>query len=186
MRITNGKPSFRCSFPREETIEYNSPVIEVSSSLLLPSPVDDRLLRAGDVSRLSVKSLRTGVECAGVALLSSDSNVSLTYSSGISSGIELPWDRVFMSTSGIELSRDLSDWSCDLSRVGILSSSATELSLALRSWPCDRAALMDSLILSVPCVDLSLEMTLLEGVLDTDRLVEASLPLRSVKITSSF
>lgn len=45
---------------------------------------------------------------------------------------------------------------------------------------------MDSLILSVPCVDLSLEMTLLEGVLDTDRLVEASLPLRSVKITSPF
>lgn len=45
---------------------------------------------------------------------------------------------------------------------------------------------MDSLILSVPCVDLSLEVTLLEGVLDTDRLAEASLPLRSVKIISSF
>ncbi len=83
--------------------------MDVSSSLLLPSPVEDLLLTAGEVSRLSDKSLRTGVECAGVAVLSRDSNVSLPYSSGISSGIELPWDRVFMSTSGMELSRDFSD-----------------------------------------------------------------------------
>ena len=105
--------------------------MDVSSSLLLPSLEDFRLI-LGEVSFLNDKSLRTGVECAGVTVLSRDSKVSFPYSSGISSGIEPPCDWVFMYTSGIELSRDLPE-SCDLSRAEALISSGTELSLALRS-----------------------------------------------------
>ena len=105
--------------------------MEASSSLLLPS-LEDLRLTLGELSLLNDRSLRTGVECVGVTVLSRDSNVSLPYSSGTSSGIEVPWDRVFISTSGIELSRDLSE-SCVLSRADIIMSSATELSLALRS-----------------------------------------------------
>ena len=105
--------------------------MDASSSLLLPSLEDLRLILGG-VSLLNDASLRTGVECAGVTVLSRDSNVSLPYSSGISSGIEVPWDCVFMYTSGIELSRDLSE-SRDFSRAETPMSSGTELSLALRS-----------------------------------------------------
>ena len=151
--------------------------MDASSSLLLPS-LDDLRLTLGELSLLNDKSLRTGVECAGVTELSRDSNVSLPYSSGISSGIEFPWDRVFISTSGIELlSRDLSE-SCDLSRAKMLMSSGTELSLALSSCPRDPEALMDSLMVSVPWVDRSLLFVLLEGLLDTEGLAEAR-PLRS-------
>ena len=154
--------------------------MDVSSSLLLPSPVEDLRLTAGEVSRLSDKSLRTGVECAGVAVLSRDSKVSLTYSSGISSGIELPWERVFMSTSGMELSCDFSERSRDLSRADTLTSSGTELSLALRSWPRDPETLMDSLILSVRWGDRPLSLTLLERLLDAEGLADPR-PLRSVE-----
>lgn len=68
-----------------------SPVIDASSSLLLPS-LEDLLLILGEVSFLIDKSFRSGVECVGVAVLSSDSKVSLTYSSGISSGMEVSWE----------------------------------------------------------------------------------------------
>lgn len=150
--------------------------MEASSSLLLPS-LEDLRLTLGETSRLKDKSLRTGVECVGVTALSRDSNVSLPYSSGTSSGIEVPCDRVFISTSGIELSRDFSE-SCDLSRADIKMSSGTELSLALCSWPCIPETLMDSLMVSVPCVDRSLWVVLFEGLLATERLVDVR-PLRS-------
>lgn len=86
-----------------------SPVYDVSSSLFSPSPRDDRRLMAGEASFRGDISARMGVEWFGVELVSSDSNVSLPYSSGMSSGIELFCDRdgVCILSSGIVESHDL-------------------------------------------------------------------------------
>ena len=108
---------------------------DASSSLLFSSSLDDAQLTIGEISLRDDKFDFMGVEWFSVVLLSSDSNVSLTYSSGTSSGIEVSWDRedrvcIRILSSGMEESRDLLSVRLR-DTLGI--SSGTELSVAVCS-----------------------------------------------------
>lgn len=107
---------------------------DASSSLLFSSSLDDAQLTIGEISLRDDKFDFMGVEWFSV-VLSSDSNVSLTYSSGTSSGIEVSWDRedrvcIRILSSGMEESRDLLSVRLR-DTLGI--SSGTELSVAVCS-----------------------------------------------------